>query len=46
LSVSYLHAFNNTVNGANGSIPAPFGNGAVNLKMHQDSLGIAYGWKY
>jgi long-chain fatty acid transport protein len=44
LSVSYLHAFSKTINGS-GSIPANFGLGEVNLKMHQNSLGIAYGWK-
>ncbi|HSH98569.1 MAG: OmpP1/FadL family transporter [Methylophilaceae bacterium] len=43
LSFSYLHAFENTVNGS-GSIPAGFGGGEVNLKMRQDSVGIAYSW--
>jgi len=44
LSFSYLHAFENTVNG-NGSIPPPLpGGGEVNLKMHQDAVGIAYSW--
>jgi len=42
LSLSYVHAFENTVHGA-GSIPG-FGGGEANLKMYQDSLGIAYGW--
>jgi long-chain fatty acid transport protein len=42
LSLSYMHAFNNSLTGP---IPAAFGGGAVNLRMHQDSLGIAYGWK-
>ena len=44
LSFSYLHAFENSVNGSN-SIPAGFGGGNANLKMYQDSLGVAYGWK-
>jgi long-chain fatty acid transport protein len=44
LSLSYLHALSKTVNGA-GSIPGLFGGGEANLKMHQNSLGIAYGWK-
>jgi long-chain fatty acid transport protein len=43
LSFSYLHAFENTVNGS-GSIPAGFGGGEVNLKMRQDSVGVAYSW--
>lgn len=44
LSVSYMHAFEKRVNGP-GAIPAGFGNGNADLKMSQDSLGIAYGWK-
>jgi long-chain fatty acid transport protein len=44
LSLSYTHAFENNVNGS-GSIPSGFGGGEANLKMYQDSLGIAYGWK-
>lgn len=44
LSFAYLHAFEESVNG-NGSIPAAFGGGEANLKMYQDSLGIAYGWQ-
>lgn len=43
LSFSYMHAFEEKVKG-NGSIP--FIPGAeANLKMYEDSLGIAYGWK-
>ena len=51
LSVAYTHAFSNTVNGS-GSIPpgAPnvggFGGGNANLTMSEDSLGVAYGWKF
>ena len=44
LSLAYMHAFENSVNGS-GSIPAGFGGGEANLKMYQDSLGVAYGWK-
>jgi long-chain fatty acid transport protein len=48
LSLSYVHAFKESVKGS-GSIPpgAPpgFGGGEANLKMYQDSLGIAYGWQ-
>ncbi|CAG0954053.1 Putative outer membrane protein [Methylophilaceae bacterium] len=43
LSFSYLHAFEHEVKGTN-SIPGAFGGGDVNLKMYQDSLGIAYSW--
>lgn len=46
----YAHAFSETVNGA-GSIPAGFppagfGGGNANLQMEQNSLGVAYGWKF
>jgi long-chain fatty acid transport protein len=43
LSLAYMHAFEYTVNGSN-SIPLAFGGGNVNLKMYEDSIGIAYGW--
>ena len=45
LSFSYMHAFENTVNGSN-SIPAAFGGGNANIKMSQDSLGVAFGMKF
>lgn len=44
LSFSYIHAFEESVNGS-GSIPAAFGGGEANLNMYQDSIGIAYGWQ-
>lgn len=45
LSVAYMHAFEKTVNGS-GSIPAvPLGGGEANLRMYQNSLGVAFGWK-
>ena len=44
LSLAYMHAFENSVNGSS-SVPAGFGGGEANLKMYQDSLGVAYGWK-
>lgn len=44
LSFSYMHAFEEKVRGSD-SIPTSFGGGEANLKMYQDSLGIAYGWK-
>ncbi len=43
LSFNYVHAFSNTVTGQN-AVPAQFGGGNVSLKMHQDSVGVAYGW--
>ncbi len=50
LSMAYMHAFENSVHGS-GSIPpgfppAGFGGGNANLKMYQDSLGVAYGWQF
>jgi long-chain fatty acid transport protein len=50
LTVAYMHAFETEVKGR-GSIPpgfppAGFGGGEANLKMSQDSLGVAWGWKY
>lgn len=45
LTVAYMHAFVKEVEGS-GSIPAGFGGGEVDLKMSQDSLGVAYGWKF
>lgn len=49
LSLSYMHAFQKTVSGSNsippGSPPTGFGGGNANLKLYEDSLGIAYGWK-
>ena len=43
LSMAYMHALENSVKGAN-SIPG-FGGGEANLKMYEDSIGVAYGWK-
>jgi long-chain fatty acid transport protein len=44
LTVGYMHAFKKNVNGA-GSIPLAFGGGEANLRMYQNSLGVAFGWK-
>lgn len=41
LTVGYMHAFQQTVNGTNTVI----GGNGVGLKMYEDSIGIAYGWK-
>ena len=45
LSFAYMHAFEEKVKG-NNSIPAGFGGGEANLKMYEDSLGVAYGWRF
>lgn len=45
ISLAYMHAFEEKVNGKN-SIPASFGGGNANLNMYEDSLGIAYGWHF
>ncbi len=41
LTVGYMHAFQKSVAGTNTTI----GGNGVGLKMNQDSIGIAYGWK-
>ena len=38
----YMHAFKQKVNG---TIDPNFGGGTANLRMYQDSLGFALGWK-
>lgn len=44
LSFFFAHAFENKVRGSN-SIPAvPFGGGEADVRMNQNSLGVAYGW--
>lgn len=48
LSISYMHAFEKKVSGSGSIPPGPppgFGGGEANLKMYQDALGIAFGWK-
>ena len=45
LSLAYMHAFEEKVKG-NGSIPAMYGSGEADLKMYEDSLGVAYGWRF
>lgn len=44
LSIAYTHAFEDEVNGRNSIPMVPLGGGEANLKMYQDSIGIAYGW--
>jgi long-chain fatty acid transport protein len=43
-TAGYMHAFKKKVNGS-GSVPPAFGAGEANLRMHQDALGVAVGWK-
>ena len=43
LTVAYMHAFENTIEGEN-SIPAGFGGGEADITMYQDSLGVQYTW--
>jgi long-chain fatty acid transport protein len=45
LTVAYMHAFEKKVSGS-GSIPGILGGGEANLRMDQNSLGVAYGWRY
>lgn len=48
LTVGYMHAFNKKINGS-GSIPPGMppgmGGGEANIKMHENSIGVAYSWK-
>jgi long-chain fatty acid transport protein len=41
VTVAYVHAFEQTVTGA---VPSTLGGGNLKLKMHQDSISVAYGW--
>jgi long-chain fatty acid transport protein len=41
ISVAWLHAFKNTVNGS-GSIPPAFGGGEANVSLEEDSLAISF----
>ncbi len=43
VTVGYMHAFKQTVNGAN-SIAPTSGGGNANLSMSEDSIGVSYGW--
>lgn len=47
LTLSYMHAFSKTVSGPSffNGFTAPLSSGNETIKMHQDSIGIAYGWK-
>jgi len=41
VTVAYVHAFEQTVTGP---IGAAFGGGTASIKMHEDSIGVTYGW--
>jgi long-chain fatty acid transport protein len=43
ITLAYVHAFQNTVNGVN-SIPPTAGGGNANLRMYQDSVNLDFGW--
>jgi long-chain fatty acid transport protein len=45
VTLAYMHAFEHKVNGS-GSIPPAFGGGEANLRMSEDSLGIAWGTRF
>ena len=45
LTVSYMHAFRNSVSGPSATSLLGIGNSTETLKMYQNSIGIAYGWK-
>lgn len=47
VTVSYMHALENKIEGK-GSLRVPTGGGPgeVDLKMHQDSLGVAMSWRW
>jgi long-chain fatty acid transport protein len=44
LTVSYMHAFENSITGPSATSLLGVG-GTETLKMHQNSLGVAYSWK-
>ncbi len=46
-TLSYMHAFSKSVTGPSffNGFTAPLSSGSETIKMHQNSIGIAYGWK-
>ncbi len=48
LSFAYMHGFKKTVSGGlpPGMPPAGFGGGTADLRMSQNSLGVAFGWQF
>jgi long-chain fatty acid transport protein len=47
LTMFYMHAFDNSVTGPSffNNFTAPASSGTETIKMYQNSIGIAYGWK-
>jgi long-chain fatty acid transport protein len=47
LTFAYMHAFNHGVTAASllNAYTAPLPAGNVSIKMYQDAVGVAYGWK-
>ncbi len=47
LTFAYMHAFNHGVTAASllNAYTAPLPAGNVSIKMYQDAIGVAYGWK-
>ncbi|MCL4184737.1 MAG: TonB-dependent receptor [Burkholderiaceae bacterium] len=43
LSVAYMHGLSKSVSGG---LPPMVGGGEARLKMHQNSLGVAFGWQF
>ena len=43
LSVAYMHGFKKTVSGG---LPPTLGGGTADLRMSQNSLGVAFGWQF
>jgi len=45
ISAYYMHAFSKNVNGSNSIPQMQMGGGEANLRMHQNALGFALGWR-
>jgi long-chain fatty acid transport protein len=45
ITLAYMHAFEKKVDGS-ASIPESFGGGESNLRMNEDSFGVAVGWAF
>ncbi|BBP02010.1 OmpP1/FadL family transporter [Sulfuriferula nivalis] len=41
LTIAYTHGFENSITGPNAAVPSSM----TTIRMHQDILGVAYGWK-
>jgi long-chain fatty acid transport protein len=45
LTVAYMHAFKHSVSGPSATALLGIGSSSETLTMHQNSIGVAYGWK-